>query len=203
MLLGLGAVAAVAGNPYRGPFARVDTKQLALDAGTQADHVTASQLADWLIEGRDDFMLVDVRAAADFAQYHIPTAVNVPLAGLAPDFAPRNERIVVYSDGGVHAAQAWLLLRAARFQSAYLLFEGLEGWKQTVLFPAALPANAAAKDQIDFARRAAIAQHFGGRPQTGGTTTAPAPAELPKIIAPPEPSPRATPAAPRKKKEGC
>jgi rhodanese-related sulfurtransferase len=201
---GLGLVAVFAGNPYHGPFARIDTKQLALDAGTKADHVSVAQLADWLIEGRNDFLVVDVRDAAEFAQYHIPGAVNVPLAALTHDFAARNERIVFYSDGGIHAAQAWLLLRSLGFPSAFMLFGGLEEWKDSVLFPKAPPADAPAKEQIEFARRAAIAKHFGGAPQAaGGDATSPSAPDLPKLAPPPPAAAPATPVAPKKKKEGC
>jgi rhodanese-related sulfurtransferase len=141
VLAALGVIALFAGSPYRSAFARVDTKQLALEAGTKADHVAVTELADWLVEGRNDFLVVDVRDAADYAQYHIPGAINVPLAALTHDFARRNERIIFYSDGGVHAAQAWLLLRALGFPSAHLLLGGLEAWKENVLFPKAPPSR--------------------------------------------------------------
>lgn len=201
-LLAIGLFAAFAGNPYRGPFARIDTRQLALDAGSSADHVTASQLADWLIAGRNDLLLVDVRDAAAFARYHIPSALNLPLATLASDFAARNERIVVYGEGGTAAAQAWLLLRSLGFPAVHLLAGGLEEWKSTVLFPKSPAADAPPAEQIEFARRSAKAKHFGGAPQNTGAAAATVP-ELPKIIVPPAPTPGAVPVANRKKKEGC
>lgn len=202
--VGLGLIAAFAGNPYRGPFATVDTKQLALDAGNKADHVSPAQLADWLIEGRNDFLVVDVRDANEFAEYHIPGAINVPLALVSADLAARNERIIFYSDGGIHAAQAWLLLRSLGFNASYMLFGGLEEWKDSVLFPKAPPADAPAKDQIDFARRAAVAKHFGGTAQGADSVTTPSTPELPKLAPPPQTDGGSAPApAKRKKKEGC
>jgi rhodanese-related sulfurtransferase len=204
----LGLVAAFAGSPYRTALARVDTRQLALDAGTKADHVMPAELADWLVEGRNDFLVVDVREPAEFAAYHIPGALNVPLAALTPDFARRNERIIFYSDGGIHAAQAWFLIRALGFPSVYMLFGGLEEWKDTVLFPATPPADASAKDTIDFARRSAVAKYFGGTPRTGTDATPVAPAAtLPKLALPPPTAapagPNSVPAPKKKKKEGC
>ncbi len=168
VLIGLGLIAAFAGSPYRGPFARVDTKQLALDAGAKADRIQVEQLADWLIEGRNDFLLIDVRAAAAFDRYHIPSATSVPLTALAFDVAPRNERIICYSDGDAEAAQASLLLRSLGFPAAYFLSGGLEAWQAAVLSPKAPPADASAESQRDFARRLAIAKHFGGSPPAGG-----------------------------------
>jgi rhodanese-related sulfurtransferase/uncharacterized membrane protein YedE/YeeE len=205
VLTGLGGIALFAGSPYRDPFARIDTKQLAMEAGSAADHVSTAQLADWIIEGRNDYLLVDVRDAAEYAIYHIPGAVNVPLAALTHDFANRNERIVFYSDGGIHAAQAWLLLRSLGFPSVYMLMGGLEEWKDGVLYPQAPTENAAPKEKVEFAKRVAVANHFGGAPRGAGSeTTSPGAAPALPKLAPPVPSTGA-PGAPvkKKKKEGC
>lgn len=202
---GLGILAAFAGSPYRNAFARVDTKQLALDAGAEAALVGVADVAQRLVEGRNDYLLVDVRDAAAFAVYHIPGALNVPLASLTGNFAARNERIIFYSDSERHAAQAWLLLRSLGFPSVSLLAGGIEEWKRSVLFPTAPAATASAQEQTDFAKRAAIAKFFGGTPQgAGGAASAAAPA-LPKLTLPTPPAaPAGAPGvAPKKKKEGC
>lgn len=202
-ILGLGLIAAVSGNPYRGPFARIDTRELAREAGTKADHVMPGELADWLIQGRNDFVLVDVRDPADFGAYHIPEAINVPLAALTPDFADRNERIIFYSDGSIHAAQAWFLLRSLGFPHVYMLFGGLEEWKDTVLFPR-LAADATSEQKAAFEKRAATAAHFGGAAQSGVAPTSDTPAPLPQLAPPPPPVNGSGPApAKKKKKEGC
>lgn len=202
-ILGLGVIAAVSGDPYRGPFAKIDTRELALSAGTKSDHVSPDQLADWLIAGRNDFLLVDVREPAEFAAYHIPEAINVPLAALSPDIADRTERIIFYSDGSIHSAQAWFLLRSLGFTHTYMLLGGLEEWKDAILFPR-LASDATPEQKAAFDKRAATAAHFGGAAQTGVAPATGAPAELPKLAPPPPPTDGAAPAAPKKKKkEGC
>lgn len=201
-LAGLGFIALFAGSPYRDSMAKVDTRQLALEAG--ADRVSVEQLADWLIAGRNDFLLVDVRSEKDFAADHLPAAINVPLATLSADFASRNERVILYSDGDLQAAQAWFLLRSLGYRAVYLLSGGLDAWKSTVLFPKAPPAGAPPAEQVAFARRAAVATHFGGRPQTGSGAVAPAAPELPQLAPPAPPAEGAAPApVKKKKKEGC
>ncbi|PTY06596.1 hypothetical protein DB347_11185 [Opitutaceae bacterium EW11] len=205
-LVALGAFAAIGGSPYRSPVGKVDVRELALEAGTKTDHVSAPDLADWIIEGRNDFILVDVREAKDFAEYHIPGAINVPLASLSGDFADRNERIVFYSDGGIHAAQAWLLLRSLGYRGVYLLFGGLEEWKDSVLFPTAPAAAASASEQIAFAKRAAVSKYFGGAVQGASASPGPAVPTAPKLTpAVPTDAPASPPpaAAKKKKKEGC
>lgn len=205
VLAGLGFMAAFAGSPYQGNQAQIDTRELALSAGTKADHVTAAELAEWLVAGENNYLLIDVREPADFAQYHIPGARNIPLAELSGDFATRNEHVVFYSEGGIHAAQAWLLLRSLGFKSCSMLLGGLDTWKDEILFPEAPAANSTTKEQIDFARRAALSAHFGGAPrgQEPGSQAAPRP-DLPKL-SPPLPTAEGPGTAPRpkKRKEGC
>ncbi len=208
VLVGLGAIALFAGNPYRGGVARVNTRQLAAETGAGADRVSVSQLADWLVTGRNDFLLVDVRPAAAYAQYHLPDAVNVPLTAFDPNLAGRGDPIILCADNEVRAAQAWFLLRSLGYRAVYLLSGGLEAWKDTVLFPVAPPADASAAEKAAFARRAAVAAHFGGAPRAAPTSTpggaAPVPPELPKLQAPPPPPAGFVPGpARRPKREGC
>lgn len=207
-LASLGFIALFAGSPYRDAKATVDTKQLSLEAAAAADQVSAEQLADWLIAGRNDFRIVDIRAAADFAAYHLPDAINMPLAALTADLAARTERIIICSDSDLRAAQAWFLLRSLGYRAVYVLSGGLTAWKNAVLFPQAPPAGAPASDQIDFARREAVAKYFGGAPRTSSGSTLPAApvAPEPPKVAPPPPSPPDEGTAPvpaRKKREGC
>ncbi|HVU35060.1 MAG TPA: YeeE/YedE thiosulfate transporter family protein [Opitutaceae bacterium] len=203
VLVAGGVFATFAGSPYRGPFVRYDAKQLALDAGGKTDRVSPAQLADWLIAGRTDFVLVDVRDAAAYGRYHVPGAMNVPLATLTPDFAAHNERVICYGSGDGDGAQAALVLRSFGFPGAYAITGGVEAWQADVLFPTAPNAKAPAAEQIDFARRAAIARHFGGAPRDGSGAATPATPEMPKIVPMPESAAPAAPAPVRKKKEGC
>jgi rhodanese-related sulfurtransferase len=200
--LSLGALALFA-QPHRGPFVKLDGRELALVVEQEVDHVTASELAAWIVEGRSDYRLLDLRPEQDYAAYHVPTAENVPLAGL-PDYPIlRNEKIVLYSEGGIHSAQAWMLLRAQGYDAVYMVLGGLDAWKDEVLFPA-LAADASATERERFERAVALARFFGGEARIGGAAAAPSTtAELPRLTAPVASGP-AVPAAPKKKKkEGC
>jgi len=197
-VLGLVAVGA---RPTRGSSVRVDADLLARIVAQEVDHVTALDLADWIIQGRSDYRLIDLRSPQAYAEYHVPTAENVPMASLMDRQLARDERIVLYSDGGIHAAQAWFLLKASGYRGVYTLFGGLEEWKDQVLFPTLGP-NPTVDEKARFVRVAAVSAHFGGAPQTAGAVSAPGRSlPLPKVAAPTIPS-GAKPAA-RKRKEGC
>ncbi len=94
-----------------------------------------------------------------------------------------NEKVVLYSEGGIHASQAWMLLRAKGFKNVYTLKGGLDQWKEDVLFPT-LAENATPQERARFERAAALARFFGGSPRTGGAQTASVKApEMPKVEA--------------------
>ena len=168
--LALGALA-LASQPHRGPFVRLDARELALVVEQEVDHVTPAELAAWIVEGRTDYRLLDLRSEAEFAAYHVPTAENVPVSAL-PDFPllPK-EKVVLYSEGGIHAAQAWFLLRAQGHKAVYTVLGGLDGWKDEVLFPV-MPADADPQELARFERTAAVARFFGGAPRAASDAAA-------------------------------
>lgn len=116
----------------------------------EADHITAEQLAKWLIDKRPDLLVVDMRAAEEFAQYHIPGAVNIPFVELFNDASQQtlsNDKVIVlYSNGGTHAAQAWVLLKQMGIES-YVLLGGLNYWAEAILNPK-MPNELAADSEI-------------------------------------------------------
>jgi len=201
----LGAVAIFA-RPAPGGAVTLDAGALAAIVQRDADAIAPLDLADWIVQGRSDFRLVDVRDAQAFATYHIPGAENVALPALADAALPRNEKVIVYGADGTKAAQAWFLLKARGHVAAYLLRDGLEGWQQEVLFPTVGEAATPFQQQRN-ARLASVSAHFGGAPRTASGEGA----ALPAIATPAMPAPVAAPVAPaggpvgapKKKREGC
>lgn len=195
-----GLVALFAGNPYHGAEAKINAKELALIVEKEIDHVNVDDLADWIIQGRPDYRLVDLRTEKEFAEYHIPSAENITLSALDQANLHHNEKIVLYSEGGIHSAQAWMLLRAKEYQGVYILRGGLEEWKDRILFPR-VPENPTPAQVVEFAKIKEVSKYFGGTPQTGGAEQK----FTPQIAAPKIEMPQQTgPKAPgKKKKEGC
>ena len=57
----LGIIAIFVGNPGKGDEVKVNTEKLALGLERKTDTLHADKIASWLIEGRADYLLVDVR----------------------------------------------------------------------------------------------------------------------------------------------
>lgn len=136
---------------------------LARTIAEEGDHVTVAELSDWIIKDRRDFELVDIRAAADFEQDHIPQARHVPLAALLSEASlaglPKGRKVVIYSNGTAHAAQAALLLRLLE-RDAYALLGGFNHWQAYLHDPQS--AGVAEMDPRQRARYQAVACFFAG-----------------------------------------
>ena len=204
LALALGALAVFA-NVAPGHTVTVNAKELLTGVARAEDHVTPAELAAWIIEGRTDYRLVDIRDEKAFANYHIPTAENVPLATVVDGSLSPTEKIVLYGDGGIHAAQAWMVLKGRGFTRVYTLLEGLDAWKDDVLFPV-MPQSPTAEQQAQFERSAQVAKFFGGQPRTAAAPGA-EPVALPTQAAMPQVAPPTLPSGagggPKKKREGC
>ena len=210
VVLGLGAL--VIGTPRSGKIV-LDERELAAIVEGELDHVTPDELADWIVAGRQDFRLIDLRTAAEYAEYRIPQAENLAITALADADLARNEKIVLYSAEGIHSAQAWFLLKAKKFPAVYILLGGLKQWTEQVVFPESPAESAGPVERIAFAKAAERAKYFGGAPRAAAVAGALAPAPgasgdigasapgLPKVVPPPAPAPGG--AAAKKKKEGC
>ena len=198
LALALGLIAPF-GGPRDGGTVTLNAAELAAIVESEVDHVTVDELADWVIQGRNDYRLLDVRDPAAYAEYHIPTAESVQITELAAYPLLRNEKIVLYSDGGTHSAQGWFLLKARGYGGVYMLLYGLEEWKQRILFPSLAP-TASLREVADFERARRVSLFFGGTPRSGEVTAEQTAIAMPK---PPPPGPAPVVSTKRKRKEGC
>lgn len=162
-LLAIGA--ALVGSPEPDGGTRANMRALADEIEHESDHVTALELAEWIRERRPDLRVVDVRTDSEYSAYHIPTAERIPLTALATTrFDPR-ATLVLYSEGGAHAAQGWVLLRTAGVRNVYFLRGGILDWMDDVMNPAA---------------SSELTRYFGGVPRTGAV---PLPGSATQVVA--------------------
>ena len=199
----LGFIGLFAGSPYKGHIVSLNAVELSAIVENTTDHVSVSELADWIIQGKTDFRVIDLRTENEFNEYHIPNAENILITDLEKSDLKRTDKIIIYSEGGIHSAQAWMLLKAMDFKGVYILFGGLEEWKSSILFPS-LPETATDADKEAFEKTKEISKYFGGTPTIGGFSDVKK--NMPKLDMPKVQSPGGNTKAPptgKKKKEGC
>jgi rhodanese-related sulfurtransferase len=164
MLVSLTAVTALA--QASDPIQAVADKYFS--AGTK--NIAAKDLYANLNDGdkSNDPYLIDIRAAADFANGHIPGAINMTAKDLfsADGLAklPKNRQIVVNCYTGQTASQTTAALRMLGFD-AYNLLYGISGW--------------GANDKIKYAF---TAEQSGKYPVTKDVAQLPAAGETPKPL---------------------
>ena len=194
----LGFAAIFAGSPYNKSTARINVKEIALTSVTDENRVDVNELADWIIKGKYDYRLVDLRDTEKYDSYNIPLSENIPIIEILDSDLMRNEKIVLYSDEETVAAQSWFLLKADNFKSVYILKGGLESWKDQVLFPT-LASNPTKGQLVLFEKKIEVSKFFGGQPQVGGGEEIKR--ETPKLKAPPKVP--VTKKRKKKSREGC
>lgn len=203
LALGLGFPVLFMTSPLESADVTLSTKELALIVESKADHITVDELADWIIKGKADYRLIDLNEEKVYNEYHIPGAENISITNLMDADILRNEKIVLYSDGGIHAAQAWFLLKAKKYKYVYTLLGGLDEWKDAVLYPV-IPDSIPAGEEGKYYLLKERSVFFGGMPVTSGNTesTVKSAPPLPKLPVPSATVPGGN-APKKKKKEGC
>lgn len=148
----------------RGALSRDRLAGIAAEITREADHIDALDLAAAIRAGTPGLRIVDVRDDVDPAIPAIPGAEIVPIDRLTTLRVSARETVVLYSEGGAHAAQAWVLLRARGIENALVLKDGLAAWEDEVLAPLR-PAVADDTAQARFRRARELAVWFGGMPR--------------------------------------
>ena len=154
-----GALAVVAGSPTRSTHGNIDVQRVARLVEEEEDHVSAAELAAWIKGGNESLRILDIRPDSEYGEFHIPGATRADLKQIATMPLDSSATYVLYSEGGAHAAQGWVLLQARGIQNAYFLRGGLYEWMSTVMNPR-LPESStrAERDSV-----LAITRHFGGK----------------------------------------
>jgi rhodanese-related sulfurtransferase len=111
---------------------KIDTKKVAKEIISRNDHITAEQLGHLIIDKDPDYQIIDLRSPEEFDKFHIEGTINLPLETL---FFDQNleqinteKLVILYTNGGTHAAQAWVLLQQESFTNTVVLLGGLNYW---------------------------------------------------------------------------
>jgi uncharacterized membrane protein YedE/YeeE/rhodanese-related sulfurtransferase len=156
----------------RGSLPSTQTDAIASEIVREADHIDALELAALIRERTPGLRILDLRERLDTSTYMIPGAVAVTMSELDTVEVRPAERLVMYSDGGAHAAQAWVLLRVRGIRNALVLKDGMAAWEDEVLSPL-LPSVPDDSATARFQRAKELALWFGGFPRLVPDDSAP------------------------------
>jgi 3-mercaptopyruvate sulfurtransferase SseA len=183
VLAGGTALFAPGSAPGPAPMAGSNEQQLLEQVDQAADHIEPEELADRLMRGEQDVLVVDVRPPSEFVGFRIRGAVNIPLSELHASLLPHRNQgmIVLYSNGMTHPAQARDSLARAGFDNVYILTDGLDGFVQRCLKPVSLrsePLTASAAVRVNLWR-----QYFSASPASQIVAAdAAVPEKLPRLV---------------------
>lgn len=156
------------------------------DIQSGADHVDPEQLAGWLLAGKPDLLLIDVRTPEEYRSFHIRRAVNVALSELPAYLSRQKNRgvIVLYSNGMTHPAQAATSLARSGHSNVRILTDGLDGFMHRCLKPASLrtePVTPELAGRIKAWRGYFLASPAGGASAIASTGTIASGAAEPRL----------------------
>lgn len=143
-----------------------DPSELASEIEAESDHMSALDLAKRIMHEDKNLRIFDLRSQAEFEQFHIPTAQQITINALAKSALPRDADVVLYSEGGTHAAQGWVLMRVRGYRRVFVLREGIYEWQSRVMEPR-LAIDATAAEKAEFEKASALSKFFGGNPESG------------------------------------
>lgn len=121
--------------------------------------VSASLIADWIIEGRNDFMIIDIRSEKEYENSHLPGAIHSSIAELSDpetlDGLPDYKKLVFYGkDNELDGSKLYPVF--ARGLHVLIIGDGYKGWAGTVLKPSG------SYEPLEVARMDAVAKYLRG-----------------------------------------
>lgn len=166
IIISLGSIAAMLPRTKTSSI-QLTADELLLELRRQTHVVSVDELADLLINQDPSVLLIDVRDSMDYAQYHLPGAINIPLNNLLdPEWLPYVDQIsqknIFYSNGTTLSSEAWIITRQLGFRNNYVLDGGLNGWFSTIIKPERPSSTDPKEAWALYETRKAASMYFSG-----------------------------------------
>jgi len=130
------------------------------------DRISALELAERIMTRDATLRILDLRSRAEYDEFHIPGAMHTSLAELWKASMPREATVVFYSEGGLHSAPVWALMRLRGYRNVVFLREGVYEWISRVHEPR-LAVDSTPAEKAEFAHAAELSRFFGGLALSG------------------------------------
>jgi len=149
--------------------------ELAKQIVGKEDHISAEELGHMIIDEDPDYLIIDVRSEEDYNKFHIIPSLNIPLEKLLEqeilDELDDEKLIILYSNGGTHAAQAWILLQQQGFDNSTVLLGGLNYWVDVYTNPEPPTGHYAEHDMFNYQFLKSAGPKLLGNAQTVQSTS--------------------------------
>lgn len=114
-------------------FNEVSAKNMIEKIAAKDREITVQKLAYSIMHSTNDFHIIDVRSKDDYAEFHLPGAINIPLESIIDNrfknnLHINNKKTILYSNGSVAAEKAWFFVTRAGKGDFYILEGGLNNF---------------------------------------------------------------------------
>lgn len=151
------------------------TVEIAKQIASKEDHISAEELGHMIIDKDPDILVIDVRSEEDYNAFHIDPSVNIPLDKLLEQETLNElddeKLLILYSNGGTHAAQAWVLLQQQGFENSTVLLGGLNYWVDVYTNPEPPTGHYAEHDMFNYQFLKSAGPKLLGNAQTVESTS--------------------------------
>lgn len=133
--------------------------------GRKIEYLQTYQIAEWIMEKSDDFIIIDVRTLVEFNRYHIPSAQNITYLKNTLKMNSPDQIIILYSKNNESVIESWLKLKQRGFENLYLMQGGIKAWAEEILFPDLSIDHGLEQAMIEKIKKTSL--YFGGKPKLG------------------------------------
>ncbi len=146
---------------------QIEPQQLLVEMVQPTRYVSTDQVAKMIIHGDPSLELIDVRPSAEFEQFALQRAINIPLDSLINPaslgyFGIPGTRVVFVSNDDIAADQAWVLTKRLGYKSTYVMKGGLNSWMETIIDPQEPGEDESSEAFETYAFRKGAQQYFTG-----------------------------------------
>jgi len=161
IVLILASLAAIAGSPVS-KYEYPDWEFNLEDIDTvNVKFISVTELSKWIMDKRNDFIIIDSRSNAKYNRYHIPHSYHDQ--DIVPEITHNIQNMVIYTQDGSLPKELWTLMNSRYNVKQYLLHGGLNDWKDFILFPDINKLNFSSKEEISWI--ISVSRYFGGKPK--------------------------------------
>jgi hypothetical protein len=112
------------------------------------------------IKNREEFLLIDLRDAEAYEEFHLPSAVNIPYdSALAMDF---ESKVIFYSGDDYLAKRLWEKRYETLGPNTMVLYGGVHDWYEKLLYPE-LPIKITEEQRSMVNQVIELSTYYGGQ----------------------------------------